>query len=240
MLWLLILALGLVAGLVGGVVGFGGSTILMPVLVLAFGPKEAVPIMGLAGLLANLARVVVWWREVDWRAAAIYAATGIPSVMLGARTFLALDARLVEGLLGLFMLAMIPIRRWFLARNFTIGLGGLAVAGAGIGFLTGMVASTGPINTPFFLAYGLVKGAYIATEALGSFAVYFTKTLVFQHYGALPPEAIIKGLIIGAAMMLGSWLAKRIVQRLDARRFQSIMDAVMLLAGIVMIWSALA
>ena len=239
MIWLIILGLGLVAGVVGGVVGFGGSTILLPVLVVAFGPKEAVPIMGLAGLLANVARVAVWWREVDWKAAAVYAATGVPAVALGARTFLALDARWVEGAIGAFMLAMIPGRRWFLARNFTVGLGGLAAAGAGVGFLTGLVVSTGPINAPFFLAFGLAKGAYIATEALGSTSVYLTKSLVFQLYGALPFEAILKGLIIGVAMMAGSWAAKRIVERLDTSQFHATMDALMLVAGLAMLWGAL-
>ena len=239
MLWLLILGLGLVAGTVGGVVGFGGSTILLPALVLAFGPKAAVPIMGVAALLANLTRVAIWWRQVDWRAAAIYSATGVPAVVLGARTFLSLDARLVEAGLGLFMILMVPLRRWFLARNFTIGLGGLALAGAGIGFLTGMVSSTGPINTPFFLAYGLGKGAFIATEALGSLSVYATKTWVFQRFGALPWDLALKGIIVGLAMMIGSLLAKRIVQRLAAQQFQSIMDAMMLMAGLFMLWGAL-
>ena len=239
MLWLLILGLGLVAGTVGGVVGFGGSTILLPALVLAFGPKAAVPIMGVAALLANLTRVAIWWRQVDWRAAAIYSATGVPAVVLGARTFLSLDARLVEAGLGVFMILMVPLRRWFLARNFTIGLGGLALAGAGIGFLTGMVSSTGPINTPFFLAYGLGKGAFIATEALGSLSVYATKTWVFQRFGALPWDLALKGIIVGLAMMIGSLLAKRIVQRLAAQQFQSIMDAMMLMAGLFMLWGAL-
>ena len=240
MLWLLVLGLGLIAGTVGGVVGFGSSTILLPALVLAFGPKAAVPIMGLAAVLANLARIAVWWREVDWRAAGIYSATGMPAVALGARTFLALDARVVEGFLGLFLIAMIPARRWFLARRFSIGYGGLAAAGAGVGFLTGMVASTGPINAPFFLAHGLSKGAYIATEALGSFSVYVTKSLVFQRFGALPWDIAINGAIVGAAMMAGSMLAKRIVQRLDAHQFQSAMDALMLVAGLALLWGAIA
>ena len=43
--YLLILALGLVAGCVGGVIGTGSSIILLPVLVYTFGPKQAVPIM---------------------------------------------------------------------------------------------------------------------------------------------------------------------------------------------------
>ena len=118
MTWLVLLALGVLAGTVGGVVGFGGSTILLPALVLVFGPKEAVPIMGLAGLLANLSRVTTWWRAVDWQAAAVYSLTGVPSVALGARLFLALDARMVEGFLGVFMIAMVPVRRWLMARQF--------------------------------------------------------------------------------------------------------------------------
>ncbi len=239
MIWVVILAMGLLAGTVGGVVGFGGSNILMPILVLAFGPKDAVPIMGLAGTLANLSRVAVWWREVDWRAAAIYAATGVPAVIVGARLFLALDAAVVEVGLGVFMLAIVPLRRWFMGRQLTIGLGGLAAAGLGIGFLTGLVSSTGPISTPFFLAYGLTKGAFIATEALGSLAIYGVKTAVFGHAGALTPEIIARGLVIGAAMMVGSWIAKRFVASMDGRRFQSLLDAMMLAAGAAMIGGAL-
>ena len=44
----LVLMLGLVAGTVGGIVGFGTSIMLMPALVLVFGPREAVPIMAIA------------------------------------------------------------------------------------------------------------------------------------------------------------------------------------------------
>jgi hypothetical protein len=239
MIWLAILALGLVAGLVGGVVGFGGSTILLPALVFAFGPKDAVPIMGVAGILANVARIAVWWRDIDWRAAAVYSAAGVPAVALGARTFLALDARLVEMMLGVFMLAMVPLRRWYLARDFTIGFTGLAAAGAGIGLLTGLVASTGPINTPFFLAFGLAKGAFIGTEALGSLAVYLTKSSVFRGFGALPGDLIASGAIVGAAMIAGTWLARPIVMRMDLRRFQSVMDVMLILAGLAMIAGAL-
>lgn len=238
MIWLAVLLMGFVAGTVGGVVGFGGSTILLPILVLSFGPKAAVPIMGVAGFLANLSRILVWWRVVDWKAAAVYAAAGVPGVTLGARTFLSLDASVVEGLLGVFILAMVPIRRWFLAKNFKIGLAGLMAAGAGIGFLTGLVSSTGPINTPFFLAYGLTRGAFIATEATGSFAVYFSKSAVFQWFGALPWPVVVDGMIVGASMMAGAWAGKRIVERLDARQFHSIMDALMIVSGLTMLWGA--
>jgi uncharacterized membrane protein YfcA len=237
MIWLAILVFGLAAGTIGGIVGFGGSTILMPILVIGFGPKEAVPIMAIGGVLANISRIAVWWREVDWRAAAIYCATGVPFAALGARTMLALDPHLLELLLGVFLISTIPLRRRLLAGGFTIGLAGLALAGASVGYLSGLVATTGPVNTPFFLAYGLVKGAFVSTEALGSLGVFGTKTIVFHTFGVLPGETVARGLIVGSSMMAGSWVAKRFLSHLDAAQFQLLMDVVLVLAGLSMFWS---
>jgi hypothetical protein len=112
------------------------------------------------------------------------------------------------------------------------------LVGAGIGFLSGMVASTGPINTPFFLAYGLVKGAYLSTEALGSMLIGITKSIVFQRFNALPPETVGRGLLIGATLMIGSRLAKGFVLRLDAEQFRLLMDCLLVVAAMVLLWGA--
>ena len=238
MIWVAILALGLIAGTLSGIVGFGASIMLMPVLMLAFGPQEAVPIMAICALLANFSRVAVWWREVDWRANAYYCVTAVPCAALGARTLLILDPRLVEGILGVLFIVMVPMRRWLFARGMRIEAWHLTLVGAGIGFLSGLVASTGPINTPFFLAYGLVKGAYLATEALGSMAIGITKAIVFQRFDALPLETVGRGLLIGASLMAGSRLAKGFVLRLDASQFRLLMDGLLIGAGLVLLWGA--
>jgi uncharacterized membrane protein YfcA len=238
MIWLAVLALGLGAGTLSGIVGFGASIMLMPALMLAFGPLEAVPIMAIAGMMANFSRVVVWWREVDWRANAYYCATAVPAAALGARTLLLLEPRIVEGFLGALFLAMIPARRWLLARGLRIEAWHLTMVGAGIGYLSGMVASTGPINTPFFLAYGLVRGAYLSTEALGSMAIGITKAIVFQRFDALPLETVGRGLVVGTTLMIGSRLAKGFVLRLDAHQFRVVMDCLLAGAGLVLLWGA--
>ena len=240
MTWLAVLALGLAAGTISGIVGFGASIMLMPALMFAFGPREAVPIMAIAALLANLSRVLVWWREIDWRANAYYCVTAVPMAALGARSLLVLDPRVVEGILGGLFLVMIPARRWLLARGLRVKAWHLTLVGAGIGFLSGMVASTGPINTPFFLAYGLVKGAYLATEALGSMAIGLTKAIVFRRFDALPVETVVRGLLIGSSLMIGSRLAKGFVLRLDAERFRLLMDLLLAGAGLVLLWGAFA
>ena len=239
MTWILVLALALVAGTVGGIVGFGSSIMLMPALVLTVGPKEAVPIMAIAGLMANLSRVAVWWRTVNWQVVAAFSVTAVPLSALGARTLVALDAGKIQLALGVFFLAMIPLRRWLLAAGLTIGLGGMALAGAVIGFLSGLVTTVGPINTPFFLAYGLVKGAYISTEAMASALMGLAKAGVFRTFGALPVETLMQGLLVGGALTIGSWLSKRLMMKIEAEQFQLLMDALLLIAAIVMLGGAL-
>lgn len=152
--WLAILAVGLVAGTLGGIVGFGASVLMVPILSIAFGPKAAIPIMAIASVMANASRVLVWWREVDWRTALAFATVAAP-----------------------------------------------------VGFLTGIVASTGPISTPLFLAVGLVKGAFVGTEAAASVAMYGAKLAVFGANAVYTPDEIVRGLLVGAgALMLARGL----------------------------------
>ena len=236
--YLLVLAMGVVAGTLSGIIGFGSSMMLMPILVIVFGPLQAVPIMALAAVLANLSRIMAWWREVDWCACGAYAATALPAAALGARTLLVLPASVMEGALGIFFILMIPLRRWLAARQVRLKAWHLAALGAPIGFLTGIVATTGPITVPIFLAYGLVKGAFLATEAAGSLAVYGAKIAVFRSFGAMPLDIILKGLITGSSLMVGSFIAKRLLLHVKPESFRLMMDGLMLASGLAMLWTA--
>jgi uncharacterized membrane protein YfcA len=235
----LVLAVGFVAGTVSGIVGTGATVILLPVLVIVFGPREAIPIMAIVALMSNFAKITSWWKEIDWKACAAYALGGIPAAAAGARTLLVLPETAVEVALGLFFLAMVPGRHWLASRNMTMGLGGLVIAGVVIGFLTGIVVSTGPLSVPAFAAYGLVKGAFIATEAAGSLALYISKALTFRQFGALPIDIVIKGLISGSSVMAGTYTARLIVERLSVSTFQRLLDGVMVIAGLSLLWAAL-
>jgi len=235
----LVLAVGLVAGTVSGIVGTGATIILLPILVYGFGPREAVPIMAIVALMSNFAKITSWWKEIDWRACAAYAAGGIPAAALGARTLLVLPERLIDIALGLFFLAMVPGRRWLARRKVTFVAWHLVLAGAVIGFLTGIVVSTGPLSVPAFAAYGLVKGAFIATEAAGSLALYISKAVTFRQFGALPVDIITKGLISGSSVMAGTYLARLIVERLSVATFQRLLDGVMVISGLALLWAAI-
>ncbi|MCR6736651.1 MAG: sulfite exporter TauE/SafE family protein [Afipia sp.] len=238
MIYVFVLTVGLIAGVLSGIVGTGSSIMLLPVLAYAFGPKQAVPIMAIAAIMANLSRIMAWWREVDWRAVAAYSIPGVPAAALGARTLLVLPSHTVDIAIGVFLISMIPLRRWLAVRNFTLPLWSMAVVGAVAGYLTGIVASTGPMTVPIFMSYGLVKGALLGTEAASSLLVYISKAITFRRFDAMPFDVLLKGLIAGSSLFAGAFVAKRFVLRLDPESFRLLMDGLMLVAGLSMLWSA--
>ncbi|MES2024407.1 MAG: sulfite exporter TauE/SafE family protein [Pseudomonadota bacterium] len=236
--YIFVLMVGLLAGAISGVIGTGSSIMLLPVLVFTFGPKQAVPIMAVAAVMANLARVMAWWKLVDWRAFTAYSITGVPAAAIGARTLLALPSHLIEICLGIFFIIMVPTRHWLMARNFRIKLWQLSIIGAIIGFLTGIVLSTGPLSVPAFTSYGLVKGAFLSTEAASSLVLYVAKVITFREFGAMPLEIFVKGLLVGASLMAGTFIGKVVVLKLSNQAFQHILDALLFCSGLSLLWAA--
>jgi uncharacterized membrane protein YfcA len=236
--YLFVLIAGLAAGAISGVIGTGSSIILLPILVFTFGPKQAVPIMAVAALMANLARVMAWWKLIDWRAFAAYSVTGIPAAAIGAHTLISLPPHLIDVFLGIFFISMIPARHWLIARNYRLRLWQLSLAGAFIGFLTGLVLSTGPLSVPAFTAYGLIKGAFISTEAASSLMLYVSKVLTFRELGAMPLPIFIKGLLVGSSLMAGTFLGKIVMLKLSERAFQYLLDVLLLCSGTALLWAA--
>jgi uncharacterized membrane protein YfcA len=175
---------------------------------------------------------------VDWRACAAYSAPAIPAAALGARTLLELPSRTVDISIGLFLVAMVPARHWLAGRRFRLSLWHLALGGAVIGYLTGIVVSTGPLSVPLFLFYGLTKGAFLATEAASSLGMYLSKSVTFERFGALTGEVALQGLIAGSSLMFGAFIAKGFVLRLEPEMFRRLMDAIMLGAGLFTLWTA--
>lgn len=234
-----VLGVALLAGTLSGVVGTGASMLLMPVLVVTYGPQKAVPILAIAAVLGNLGKVLAWWRSIDWRACAAYCSTAVPGAVLGVQTLLAIPPRVVETALGVFFVAMIPFRRWLQRRALRISLPQLVLVGGPIGFLTGIVVSTGPITVPLFVGFGLEKGAFLSTEAAASIAVYVAKVATFKAASALPADIVLTGAAVGIVLMVGAFVARSIVIRLSPRTFRQLIDGLMLSSGVSLLWAAI-
>jgi uncharacterized protein len=228
---LALLALALTAGVLSGIVGTGSSLLVLPVLVVLDGPRIAVPVMTIASVLGNLGRVVAWWRHIHWRPTAAYAVPGVPAAALGAHTLLTIPPPVVEVALAVFFAAMIPGRR-LLARTWRPAWWHMALAGAAVGFLTGLALSTGPVSVPIFTGYGLTGGAFLGSEAAASLLLYAAKIVTFGTGGALSGTVVAHGLLIGLALLAGSVVARRIVERFPVHVYERVLDLVLAVAAV--------
>lgn len=230
---LLVGATALLASTLAAVTGFGGAAVLLPVLVIAFGVRAAVPILTVAQLIGNASRV--WFNRDDlhYDVVAWFALGGVPLALLGGMLFAQAPLPGLTRLLGLFLLVVVAWRHLRTPPAGRLPVQSFVLVGAGGSFLSALVGSVGPLMAPFFLAYGLVKGAYIGTEALATVVMHVAKLAAYRHATVLPEASILAGVALGPAMILGSWIGKRIVDRLPQRVFVLLIEGVMVAAGLL-------
>lgn len=235
----LLFLLGLAAGTLAGVIGTGGSLILLPILVLLHGPRAAVPIMAIASVLANLGRIGAWFHDVDWRRFGPYSLAAAPAAALGARTLLAIPVAAADLTLSLFFVFLLILRH---RTNHDVVLQPtvptLLAAGGGVGFLTGVVQSTGPLSLAVFAAFGLRQGPLLGTEAAASLAIYLAKTITFSAVGAIDKPLLLQGLFVGSSLIAGAFLGKGIVRRMGRRQYDQALDLTIGVNAIIMLAAA--
>ncbi len=231
----LLLCVSFIAATLAAVTGFGGAAVLLPVLVATFGVREAIPILTVAQLIGNASRVWFNRRELNWRVVAWFSAGGVPTALIGGLIFAKAPLTWLTRVLGAFLILIVVWRHARAKGMWRPTLPAFAGIGAVASFLSALMGSVGPLMAPFFLAYGLVKGAYIGTEALCTVVMHVAKLVAYRHAAVLPWHAVVVGLILGPLMILGSFTGKRIVDRLPETVFIWIIEATLIAAGVLFV-----
>ncbi len=230
--WILLALAALLASTLAAVAGFGGAAVLLPAIVAVFGIREAIPILTVAQLIGNASRVWFNRRELDWHVVGWFALGAVPFALLGGFLFAKAQLAALTRLLGAFLL-LVVVWRHLRPKPKSFPVASFAGIGAGASFLSALLGSVGPIMAPFFLAYGLVKGAYIGTEALSTVVMHIVKLIAYRQTAVLTLSGALIGLGLGPVMILGSFLGKRILDRLPEKVFVAIIEGVLIVAGLL-------
>jgi hypothetical protein len=226
----------LAASTLAAVAGFGGAAILLPVLVALFGPRDAIPILTIAQLVGNGSRVVINRDAVDRRIVGWFALGGIPAALIGGFLFAAAPLDALTRLIGAFLLASVAWRHIRPRPSGALGPRTFTFIGAFFAFASALVGSIGPLMAPFFLAAGLVKSAYIGTEAAATVVMHVAKLVAYGTAALLTAATVGIGLVMAPAMIVGSLIGKRIVDRLPERVFVTIIEVVLIVAGLMFLF----
>ncbi len=206
----------LIASTLSSLAGFGGSLLLLPVLVHLLGPASAIPVFTVAGLISNAARSILGRRVIAWRQVGAFVAGAIPGAIAGALVFVEVPAAAVQKLLAVFLIALMFVRKTLMRRTWP--LWALPLAGSASAFLSGVFGFSGPLTAAIFFSMGLSPASYIASEATAAVFVHLTKAVAYQRLDALASETLLWGVYVGGVMAVGAWIGRRWIDKIPHER----------------------
>jgi len=236
----LIAAVALGGSILGGLAGYGTGLVVPIFLAPVVGVANIVPVMALGMLFANGSRVVAYWRQIHWAHARRVLAFGVPMSFAGAYAYTLLAARWVAVLLGVFFVASVPLRRALARSGWRLRDRGVALAGAGFGFVNGGMTGVGLLLVSALLAAGLQGAALVGTDAVVSAVFGVCKVVLFGSVARLDRELALAGVLVGLCTAPGAFIARRILAHVPLKVHTAVMDVIVLCGGLSFLWRALA
>ncbi len=218
----LIAALGLLmvgTAFLSGIFGMVGGLILIGVLLALMPLPAAMVLHAITQMASNGWRAVLWRRHIRWRPVLVY--------LIGCALALAawsLVRYVPDKPAALLMLGITP----FLARMMPAGLKpdpdsiwqGALYGSVCMGLML-MTGVSGPLLDTFFLGARFDRRAIVATKATCQVASHLTKLIYFG--GIIDQAARLDAtlaVVAIAASMLGTTLARRILEALSEQQFR--------------------
>ena len=219
--------------------GYGTGALMPLVLVPILGPEPVVPIIAIAGMLTNVSRALAFRKAIDWPRVRLVVIAAVPTSILGAFAYTLLSGSGTILLIGSMLVAMVVLRRLIGGHRLRCGNRGLAVGAFGWGVLVGGTTGAGIIMISLLMAVGLSGASVIATDAALSIAIGLARVAAFGVAGVATTKVIAIALLLGIATFPGAFLAQFLVTRLPLHVHAAILEAVVVIGGLVMIAGAI-
>lgn len=230
---LLIIPVAFIGAIVGAVAGFGTGIIMLPVLVLSFGIHESIPILTVSMLLTNASRAFFNRKEIRLPVVLFFAIGAVPAALIGGVIFSnSPDSALVR-ILGIYLLLVVVYRHLSWISISQAKLWHFIPVGAGTSLVSAIVGVSGPLMAPFFLSYGLLKGAYIGTDALATVAMQGSRLGVFSGLELISYKILLIGTLIGTITFTGTYVGKRLLNYIPEQYFPYIIEVTLVVSGVL-------
>ncbi len=232
------------ASLVGSgisvVAGFGGGLLVFAVLAATLDFIYVIPMHGAVMLSANVARVTMFWKDVDRAALKFFLITFVPAAALSTVAWYylietAAAQPYIKIVIAIFLILFIAVPDFKVKSTNRIKI--MAMAGLICGLLV-MLFNVGPLLVPFLIALDLKKNAFIGTFAFVTMVVTIAKVpLFFLIADRLSFDIGLLTVLMILACLLGSYAGKAISGRVSERLFKTIVKIILIaISAKMLIW----
>jgi uncharacterized membrane protein YfcA len=236
MTYVLIFVGGAIAYIISTLSGGGGSLLLVPFINFFVAGKAASPIVNLGNLIGEPMRMVLFWKNIQWKIVKYYLPPAIIGTIIGAWLFANIKLEWLQIIVGIFLVSTIfQYRFGKKERSFEVKLTYFIPIGFAVEFLSSLIGATGPVLNPFYLNYGIEKEKMIATKTANSFFIGLVQVSTFAALGSLKGNYWLYGILLGLGASLGNWIGKKFLKKISNETFRKLVLGVMVVSGIVMI-----
>ena len=218
-----------------GITGLGGGTVLIAVIyAIGLLPVVAVPLHAGVQLASNASRTVAYLDHVDWPSLRWFLLGCIPAPFIVAPLILRADPNVIRLTMAVFIvLAMWPQVMSGIRLHGRTGMVAAGVLAGGVGMIVG---ATGMLIAPIFLREAWAKQRVIATLAVCQTCAHVLKITAFASYGYNVFEYWYWLLPMVVAVIAGTWLGRRLHERLDEEQFRGLFRAILVILAAKLAW----
>ncbi len=236
----LIFVFGIAAFILSTISGGGGALVLVPVLNWLIGVGSTAPVLNLGSFLGRPARLVIFWKHIQWRVCLYYAPAAIVGAVIGSWLFSSFRIEWLQVVVGLFLISTV----WQYSfgkkeKSFNVKLWYFAPIGLLVSVLGTIIGALGPILNPFYLNYGLEKEELIATKTANSFLMGISQISSYAFFGLLHHQLWVYGIALGMGATVGNIVGKRFLSKMKSSTFRKWLIGLMVVSGVMLIYGVL-
>ena len=247
--------IGVSALLVSGLTlfsGFGLGTVLMPVFALFFPLPLAIAATAAVHFANNIFKFGLMAKQADWRVVARFGVPAAVAALAGASLLdlfdkmpviasysvggSAFEITMIKAVIGSLIMAFALLELSSRFQALELPPSWLPLGGALSGFFGGLSGNQGALRSAFLLKIGLAKEAFVATGVVSAVIVDAVRLVVygasFMASNVAPSQELLAPVAVGTiCAFIGSFIGKRMLQKVTLRTVHVVVAAAMLLIG---------
>jgi uncharacterized protein len=225
------------AWLLSMVAGGGSPLILIPLVNALLGAEAIAPVITIGMLISSIQRTLFFRQHIDLQVSRWHMPGAVLGAVIGAYALNQLHLDWIEVGVGIALLLMVVYECVGGDRlPMTLQAWQFLPLGYCNAFLSALIGSTGPLLNPFYMNYGLLKEALIATKSANVFVIHGVKTVSYSVLGNLNGQYLLYGLVIGLAAIPANWLGKALLDRMSGVQFRKVVFIFLAISGVLMLW----
>ena len=238
---LLIVAGAFAGGLVNGLTGFGTGMTALVLWLHALPVTVAATLVLVCSVVAQLQSLPSIWHALDWRRLAPFLIGGLIGIPLGTWLLVIVSVQTVKLGVGIVVTAYCTVMLLGSYRPTVHWGGRLAdgIVGLAGGILGGLAGLSGALPTIWASLRGWGKDARRAIFQGFNLTILTVSLMVHAAAGLVTAELGRAVLFALPGTLIGAFIGQRIYRRLDDHRYDRLVLAILLVAGLTLLWASL-